>query len=450
MNVSLINNDTASGIVKMEIDKGDYAEQVEKKLRQHRQKANIPGFRTGMVPLGLIKKMYGKHVLAEEINKLVSDNLIKFIRENELQIIGDPLPNETEQKEIDFDVQEDFEFYFDLALAPVIEFKLNKRDRLTRYKLLIDEEMINKQVEMYCQDFGTSVPADEIEEEDLVKGIATELEEGNPKEGGIVVENAMLLPRFINEKSEQDKFIGAKLNETVIFNPKKAYNDAVAEIVSFLKVNKEVAADITADFQFEIKEITRHKAAELNRELFVKIFGENAVETEEEFRSLIKSSIDDAFQPQCEYKFMNDVRKLLMKKAGSVQFADSILKRWLLASNEQTTPEQVEEDYPKVIEDLIYRLTKSRIIKDNELKVTDPEVEELAKKTVRTQFAQYGMLAVPDDMLNNYTKDMLKKEENFHGLVDRIMDEKVAKWVGEQVKMEIKEVTQKEFEKLVR
>ena len=449
MNVSLTNNDAVSGIVKLEIEKSDYAEQVEKKLRQYRQKANIPGFRTGMVPLGLIKKMYGKHALAEEINKLVSDNLFKFIRENDLQILGEPLPNETEQQELDFDVQEDFAFYFDLALAPVIEFKLNKRDRLTRYEILIDEEMINKQVEMYCQDFGTSVSADEIEEEDLVKGLVTELEEGNPKEGGIVVENAMLLPKYIKEKSEQDKFIGAKLNETVIFNPKKAYNDAVAEIASFLSVSKDVAADITADFQFEIKEITRQKAAELNKELFVKIFGENAVETEEEFRSLIKSLLSDTFRPQCEYKFMNDVHKLLMKKAGSVQFADSILKRWLLASNEKTTPEQVEEDYPKVIEDLIYHLTKSRIIKDNELKVTDPEVEELAKKTVRTQFAHYGMLSVPDDMLNNYTQDMLKKEENFRGLVDRIMEEKVAKWVGEQVKVETKEVTQKEFEKLI-
>ena len=447
MNISLINNDAVSGVVKLEIEKKDYAELVDKKLRQYRQKANVPGFRTGMVPLGLIKKMYGKPVMAEEINKLVSEGVYKFIQENELQILGEPLPNQTEQQEIDFDVQEDFDFYFDLAFAPVIQFKLNKRDRLNRYAIIVDEEMIHKQIESYRQHLGSYDQMEEVAEEDLVKGIATELEDGKPKEGGIVVEEAILMPKFIKEKQEQDKFVGAKLNTTVVFNPHKAFDGVAAEMASFLKVNKDVTESITADFQFEIKEITRYKAAELNREFFEKVFEGSSIETEEEFKEKIKASLTDQLQPQCEYKFMQDVHKLLIKKAGDVKFADDVLKRWLLVSNKKTTPEQVEEDYPKVMEDLIYHLTKSRIIKENELKVEDADVEELAKNAVRAQFAQYGMLSVPDNLLEKYTNEMLQKEESLQGLVDRALDDKLAKWVSEQVKVETKAVTLEEFEK---
>ena len=448
MNVSLINNDAVSGIVKLEIEKKDYEEQVEKNLRQYRRKVNIPGFRSGMVPLGLIKKMYGKHVLIEEVNTLVSDHLFKFIQDNELPILGNPLANETEQQPIDFDVQEDFEFYFDVALAPVIELKLNKRDRLTQYVITVNDEMIDQQITAYRKDFGSYDQGEVIEEDDMVKGIVTELEEGKPKEGGIVVDDALLMPKYIKGKREQNKFLGAKLNTTVKFNPQKAYKGVTVEIASFLKVDKEVAPTITSDFQFEIKEITRYKEAGLNKELFDKVLGENAVETEEEFREKVKCILIEQFQPQTDYKLMIDVRKLLHKKAGPVKFADSILKRWLLSSNKETTPEQVEEDYPKVVEDLIYHLSKARIIKDNELKVEDSEMEEVAKKTVKAQFAQYGMLTVPDHLLAQYAGDLLKKDDSLRGIIDRVMDEKITQWVVEQVKIETKEVTREEFDKL--
>ena len=448
MNISFVNNNTVSGIVKMEIEKKDYEEQVEKILRQYRRKANMPGFRTGMVPIGLIKKMYGKHVLADEVNKLVSEHLMNFIKENDIQILGNPLPNEAEQQLIDFDVQEDFEFYFDLAIAPVIVLKLNKRDRLTRYIVTVNDEMINQQLEAYCKNFGSYDQVEAVEEDDMVKGVVTELEDGNPKEGGIVVEDALLMPKYIKGKREQTKFLGAKLNSTVRFNPKKAYKNVEAEIAAFLKVDKEVAREITADFQFEIKEITRYKTAELNKELFDKVLGENVVETEEAFREKVKDILAEQYKPQCEYKFMIDVRKLLIKKAGDVKLADDILKRWLLASNNETTPEKVEEDYPKIVEDIIYQLTKEHIIKDYELKIEDSEIEEVAKNTVKAQFAQYGMLSVPDDLLAKYTDNMLKNEESLRGIITRATDEKLATWVNEQVKVETKEVTQEEFEKL--
>jgi len=449
MNVSLKNNDAVSGILTLQVEKKDYEAQVEKSLRQYRQKANIPGFRKGMVPMGMIKKMYGKYVLAEEVNKVVSENLFKYIRENNINVLGEPLPNETEQKPIDFDTQEDFEFYFDLAIAPEINVKLTKRDKLTQYEIEIDDEMLNKQIESYRKNFGSYDSVEEdVQENDLVKGIVSELENGEPKEGGILIEDAVLMPMYIKGKKEQAKFLGSKLNDVIIFNPNKAYKGSAAEIASFLKVDKELAPEIKSDFRFEIKEITRHKEAELNQELFDKIFGEGTVKTEEEFNEKVKASLLDQFQPQSDYKFMLDARDLLVKKAGDVQFADDILKRWLLTANEKTTADKVEEDYPKVIEDLKYHLAKERIVKDNELKVENADVERLAKEVAKAQFAQYGMLSVPDDVLTNYANDMLKKQETMQNIVDRAVEEKLSVWLKEQVKVETKSISFEEFQKM--
>ena len=222
MNVSLKNNDAVSGIVKLEIVKADYADQVDKSLRSLRQKANVPGFRKGMVPMGMVKKMYGKHVLVEEINKLVSENLFKYIRENDLHILGEPMPNETEQKPLDFDKEEDFEFCFDVALAPEINIELSKNDKLPFYQVAIDEEMLNNQVNAYRSNFGSYDKVDEVEEKDMVKGTVAELENGAPKEGGIVVEDAVLMPMYIKDEEEKAKFIGAKVNAVVVFNPNNA------------------------------------------------------------------------------------------------------------------------------------------------------------------------------------------------------------------------------------
>jgi trigger factor len=314
---------------------------------------------------------------------------------------------------------------------------------------MVDDEMVNQQIEAYRKNVGSYDQVEAIEEEDLVKGTVTELEAGKPKEGGIVVEDALLMPKYIKGKREQNKFIGAKLNSTVTFNPKKAYKGVDAEIASFLKVDKETAQDITADFQFEVKEITRHKEAELNKEFFDKIFGENEVETEEAFKEKVKFLLTEQYEPQSEYKFMLDIHKLLIKKAGDVKFADAILKRWFLASNNEMTPEKLEEDYPNIVENIIYQLAKEYIWKEYQLKVEDTELEELAKKTVRAQFAQYGMLSVPDNLIVKYVEDMLKKEETLRGLMDRAMDEKLAKWMNDQVKVETKEVTHEEFAKLL-
>lgn len=448
MNVSLKNIDAVSGIVKLEIVKADYAEQVEKSLRNFRQKANVPGFRKGMVPMGMVKKMYGKHVLVEEVNKLVSDKLYNYIRESKLNILGEPMPNESEQQPINFDTQEDFEFCFDIAIAPEINIELSKNDKLPYYQVDIDEEMMSQQIDAYTSNFGTYDKVDEVEEKDMVKGTVAELENGSPKEGGIVVEDAVLMPTYMKDEAEKAKFVGAKVNSVIVFNPNKAYEGAEAEISSFLKVDKEAVAGITGDFSFEITEITRHKNAELNQELFDKVFGEGVVNSEEEFKNKIKEALTDQFTPQSDYKFLLDAREVLVQKAGELKFADDMLKRWLVATNENTTAEKVEEDFPKIIEDLKYQLIKENLVKTNNLKVEDADIENFAKRVAQAQFAQYGMLSVPEEVLANYAKDMLKNKQTLQNIIDRAVEEKLAAWLKGQVELDVKEVSVDEFNKL--
>lgn len=448
MNISLKNNDTTSGIIKIEIGQSDYAEQVEKSLKNIRKKANIPGFRKGMVPMGMIKKMYGKQALAEEINKLVSEKLYHYIQENKLNILGEPLPNQTEQKAIDFNTQAEFEFCFDVALAPEIKIELSKKDKLPYYKVKIDDEMVSKQLDAYRANFGSYDKVDEVEEKDLVKGVIAELENGAVKEGGIVVEDAILMPSYIKNEEERKKFLGAKNNTVVIFNPNKAYDGAEAEIASLLKIDKSKVAETTSDFRFEIKEITRHKDAEMNQELFDKVFGEGIVTSEEEFKNKIVEALTEQYVPQSDFKFLEDAREMLVGKVGELKFADSILKRWLLVANEKNTPEKVEEDYPQIIKDLTYHLIKESIVKDNEIKVEDADVETFAKRVAKSQFAQYGMLSVPEDVLDNYAKDMLKNKQTLQNIIERAVEEKIAAWLKEQVELEEKEVSTEEFNKL--
>ena len=448
MNVSLKNIDATKGIVKIEIVKEDYAEKVDKSLRNFRQKANVPGFRKGMVPMGMVKKMYGKHVLVEEINKLVSENLYNYIRESKLNILGEPMPNETEQQPIDFDTQETFEFCFDVAFAPEIKIELSKNDKVPYYQVLIDDEMISKQVEAYQANFGSYEEADKVEEKDLVKGTVAELENGQPKEGGIVVEDAVLMPMYIKDEAEKAKFMGAEKNAVIVFNPNKAYEGAETEIASFLKVEKEAVAEITGDFSFEIKEVTRHKDAELNQELYDRVFGEGVVTSEEEFKNKIREALAEQFTPQSDFKFLTDIRDLLVERAGELHFADDLLKRWLLAANENNTPEQIDADYPQVVKDLTYHLIKEALVKENGIKVEDADIEAFAKRVAKAKFAQYGMLSVPEDVLVNYAKDMLKNKQTLQNIIDRSVEEKLAEWLKGQVELETKEVTPDDFGKL--
>ncbi len=447
MNISKKDIDQNNAVITISVTKEDYAEKVEKSLRDYRKKANMPGFRPGNVPIGLIKKMYGKAVKAEEINNVVSDSLVNYIEENKLQILGQPLPSEEEQTEWDFDTQEEFDFHFDIGLAPEFDVELTGKDKVPYYEITVSDEMIDNQVKSYTSRFGKYEQVDTVEEKDMVKGLLVELENGAVKEGGIRVEDAVLTPAYMKDEEQKALFVGKTKGEKVSFNPLKAFENET-EISTLLKIAKEEVKNTTSDFEIEISGITRYTDSDVNQELYDKIFGEGTVKSDEEFRTKITESIQESLKADSEYKFNIDARDMFVNKFKDLTFPEAFLKRWLLVNNKEMTQEKVEEDYPKMIEDLIWHLTKDKIATANEIKIEFPDIEEYAKKVAKAQFAQYGMVGMGDDIIENYAKDLLKQEETMRNFIDRAAEEKVLEFVREKVKLDKKSISIEDFNKL--
>lgn len=447
MNIVRKDLDQNNAVITLRIEKADYAEKVDKTLRDYRKKANIPGFRPGMVPVGLVKKMYGKAILAEEINKLVSDNLYNYIRENSVNILGEPLPNETEQQPIDFDTQEDFEFVFDLGIAPEFEVELSKKDKVKYYNIAVSEEMIENQIKSYTSRYGKYVQEEVVEEKDMLKGELLEMANGKVNESGIKVQDATLTAAYMKDDAQKALFIGAKKGDVVVFNPGKAFENE-SEISSLLKISKDAAKTIESDFQLKIESITRYHESEVNQELFDKVYGDGAVSSEEEFKAKIKENIQENLISDSEYKFGIDAQAMLVAKFDSLPFPDAFLKRWVLATNENLSAEKLEEDYPKMIADLKWQLIKDKLAKANEVKVEASDVEDFAKKMAKSQFAQYGMIGLDEEIITNYAKDIMKKEETLKNIIDKVAENKVIDAVKNLVKLENKEVSIDDFNKM--
>jgi len=447
MNIVRKDLDQNNAIVTLRIEKADYAEKVDKNLRDFRKKANIPGFRSGMIPMGLVRKMYGKAVMAEEINKLVSENLYSYIRENNMNILGEPLPNETEQKPFDFDTQDDFEFVFDLGIAPEIEVELTKKDKVNYYNITVSDEMIENQVKSYTGRYGKYIQEEVVEEKDMLKGELLEMANGKVNESGIKVQDATLTPAYMKNDTQKALFFGAKKGDVITFNPSKAF-DNETEISSLLKISKDQAKKVDSDFLLKIESITRYHESEINQGLFDKVYGDGVVKSEEEFRAKIKENIQDNLVSDSEFKFSVDAKEMLVAKFSDLSFPDTFLKRWLLSSNQKIKADTLEEDYPKMIADLKWHLIKEKLTKANEIKVETADVEEYAKKLTKVQFAQYGMIGMDDEIVANYAKDMMKKEETLKSLIDKVAEEKVFAVVKETVKLDNKEVSIEEFNKM--
>lgn len=447
MNVSQENTSKVSALIKVDIVKADYEEKVEKALRTYRQKANIPGFRKGMAPMGMIKKMVGKSILLEEINKLVSESLYNYIKDNKMNILGEPLPSES-QAEIDFDKQEDFAFLFDVALAPEIELNLSDKDKIDYYRIDIDDDMIAKQKEALCNRFGIQQPVEEAGEKDIVKGKFVELDENNaPKEGGISVES-LLTPAYLKDEAEKNKFVGKKVGDKVVFNPSVACGGNDTEIAAMLHIGKDKSADVKSNFEVEITSILGFKPAEVGQELYDNAFGKDTVKSEEEFTAKIREMLATQLQPESDYKFALDARTALEAKVGEIELPDSLLKRWLVVTGENRTAESIEEEYPKMVPDLKWQLIKEEIVRKYEIKVDDADMLEMAKKATRAQFAQYGMANVPDDLLEKYASDMLKDKKIVSNIAERATEEKIIETIKAHVSLNEKTVSVEDFYKM--
>lgn len=449
MNVSLQNIDKVSALLTVKLEKADYQEKVDKSLKTFRQKANVPGFRPGMVPMGLVNKMYGKSVKAEEINKILSDTVYGYIKDNQVNILGEPLPNEEKQPEIDFDTMDEFEFLFDIALAPEFKAELSDKDAVDYFSIDVTDEMVDQQVKSYTQRAGKYDKVDEYQDKDMLKGLLAELdEEGNTKEDGVQVEGAVLMPSYMKNDDQKAIFNGSKVNDVLVFNPNTAYEGTEAEIASLLKIEKDAVASHTGNFSFQIEEITRFAEAELSQEIFDQVYGEGVVKTAEEFRAKVKESVAEQFVADSDYKFLIDVRTLLVNKIGKLEFPDALLKRIMLLNHQDKGAAFVDENYDKSVEELTWHLVKEQLVKDNEIKVEQEDIVNIAKEATKAQSAQYGMLNVPEDILENYAQEMLKKKESIEGLVNRAVEAKLSSALKTKVTLNNKTVSMEEFNKM--
>ncbi len=451
MKWTLNKTNEVNGTIVIELEKEDYQEKVEKSLNQYRQRANIPGFRQGKVPKSVIRKMYGKAVLVDEINKIVSDELGNFIRENKLKILGEPMADDSEDKQVDLEKEDEkMSFYFDVALTPEFELTLDKQTELTWYNVKLEDDLLEKQMEGYRQNYGTYASIEEeAKDTDLIKGTLTEMDGEQVKEGGQVIENAILMPSYVKDESVKNRFIGAKVGDSIVFNPMTAYDNNKAEVASLLQTTKENVGDSTPDYRFEIREVTRYKEAEMNQELFDKVLGEGVATTEEEFREKVAAELTRQFRPSVDHLFIHQAKDLIVEKMKDVAFPDEFLKRWLLETSSQRTPDQLEEDFPRILEDLKFHIAKQKIMEENELQVEYEDIEALATEVARAQFAQYGMTNLPVDVLQNYTKSLLEKEETLQNLVEQATDNKVIEWLKANVTVVEREIYSKEFNDLM-
>lgn len=447
MNITKESIDDLNAVLKIRIEKPDYEEKVENVLKDYRKKANIKGFRPGMVPMGLIKKMYGRAVQIDEINKIVTENIQKYLYDEKVEILGDPLPKENDQEKIDFETQEDFTFSFELGIAPVIELKLNKKNKVTQHEIIIDDKMKNDYIENYTRRFGELQKAEKTEEKDMLKGKIEAIDNnGNVIPEGPSVEEASIGIDIIKDKKIKKQFIGRSQNDTIDFDLKKAFpNDT--EIAGILNKKKEDVAEIDGTFRYTINEINRFHPAELGIELYNRIYGEGVINSEDEFMSKITDEISLNLKRESDYKLMMDIKTLAIEKT-EFDLPEEFLKRWLLKVNEKTTEEQIEKEFDGFRKDLKWQLIRNKIARDNDVKISEEELLKEAENLTRYQFQQYGLFYASDEQINSYAKETLKREEEAKRIADKILEEKVILIMKELVKLEEKSVKVEEFNKL--
>ena len=448
MKISFENPDKVNGLLTITVEEADYQASVEKTLKDYRKKANYPGFRPGMVPMGLIKKQYGASAKMDAINKLIGEQIYKYMQDNKIQMLGEPLPSEKQEAQ-DLEKPAPYTFAFDIAVAPEFKIELNGHNKIDHYTIIVDDALIDRQVEMFTSRNGTYEKAESYEDNDMLKGDLRELDEkGNTKEDGITVEAASILPNYIKDEAQKALFNGAKLGDIITLNVSKAF-ESEAEIASLLKVERDRVKDIKSDFSYQITDIQRYKKHPVDQELFDSLFGKDTVKSEKEFREKIAEGLKEQLAVDADYKFILDARAYCEKKVGKLEFPDALLKRIMLNNNKDKGEEFVEKNYEQSIKELTWHLIKEQLVADNQIKVNDEDVLNAAKETARVQFAQYGMNNVPDEYVENYAKEILKKRENVDGLVDRAVDIKLTDALKKVVKLNEKEISLDDFNKMM-
>jgi trigger factor len=447
MNITKNVVDDVNLILTIDIEKADYAEEVEKALKEYRQNYSMRGFRKGMTPISLLRKMFGPRVTSDAVNRVLQNALAQYITDNNLHVLGEPLIDENWQP-VDFATTENFSVPFKVAVAPEFNVTLNQDVKVPFYQITVEDKLVDNQIEGYRRQFGQQVDAEEVEADDVVKGDVAELDlEGNIVEGGIVAEGTTVYPRYFSNDDEKAKFVGAKKFASVDFNPAAASNNDPAEMASMLQIDKEQAAGLTANFRFTINEIKRHQSAELNEDLFKKVFGEEC-KTEEDFKNKIREAIAGQLAENSEARFTVDAVKVLKEQVGDLKFPEEHLKQWLTVTGKVKDASKLDEDMPKMLDDLKWQLIAEKIFEDNKLTVTDEDVKAVIAKIFRGRMMQYGMMSIPEEYIDSFVTNVMNDKKEIGQYREYAKDQKVFDKIRESVSLETKEVTLEELSKM--
>ena len=448
MNISLENPEKVSGVLTLVVEEADFAGDVEKQLKDYRKKANVPGFRPGQAPMGMIKRQVGAQVKVDVINRLVGEKLYDYVRENKINMLGEPMPHLGEEP-VDLDAAAPYTLKFDIAIAPEFKVKLSNKDSIVYYDITTDDAIVDKEIDAFASRSGSYQKVDEYQDNDMIKGDIRELnEDGSAKDGGITVSQASMLPSYIKVDDQKALFQGCKVGDVIVFNPKKAYPESNIEISSLLKVSKEEAEKITADFSFQVTEISRYQKHAIDQDLFDQVYGEGKVKDEADFRAKVTEGIKEQMVQNADFRFLQDVRKYVEEKIGEVKYADDLMKRIMLANNKDKGMEYVEKNYEASIKELTWSLAKNQIVEAQKIKVDDADVKAVAIDVTRMQFAQYGMTSVPEEYLEQYAEGMLKNRDQVDNLVNAAVDRKLMTALKDVVKLNKKTISFDEFRKL--
>ena len=443
MNIVKENIDDLNALLKVEIKKADYEEKVEKVLRDYRKKANIKGFRPGNVPMGLVKKMYGKAVQVDEVNKLISESVHNYLQDEKIEILGDPLPIFDPENPVDFDTQEDFTFSFELGLTPQFEINISPKNKVDQYVITIDGKMKNDHIENYTRRFGKFVDCEVSGDKDMLNG---NIEETVPSNKELKAENARFSIDLVKDEEIKKTFIGKKAGDEIVFDIRKAFpNDY--EIAGILNKKKEEVDGVNGDFKFTITKINRFEPAEVNQDLFNKVYGDGVINSEDEFMKKVEEEITGSLKRESDYKLMLDLKKLALDKS-EFNLPVEFLKKWLLKVNEKATSEQIEKEFDSFRSDLKWQLIRNKIARDNEIKITEEDLEKEAAIITRYQFQQYGLFYATDEQIGNYAKEMLKREDDAKRIAEKIIEDRAVEKLKEMVKLEEKPISADEFNKL--
>ncbi|MBE6309463.1 MAG: trigger factor [Bacteroidales bacterium] len=446
MNVTLEKIDNVNGVITLSIEEKDYQNKVKTELKQIGIKHPLPGFRPGHVPASLLQKKYGKEVLVEVVNREIYDNLVNYIQENKLNLLGEPIISNAE--EVNFDTMKDFSFKFEVGFAPEIKLVIDKSVKAPYYTIEVDQKMIDQQNETFCKRFGKQVKGEQVDATALVKGSMVELDEnGAIKDGGINVESTIVAPQYFKSEEEKAKFAEKKVGEEVVFNPWNTCEGNLGEMSSMLNIDRE-QADVKSDFKLTITEILVNQAAELNQELFDAVFGKDAVSSEEEYFAKLKEMIAAQLVNDSNYRFSIDAENVLKAQVGALELPTEFLKKWLVRQDNKYTAENIEEEFPKMVPQLEWQLIKEEAARLLEVKVNEDDLLSDAKRIAYQQFAQYGMANVPEEMLEKYAKEMLENKEYRSQIVQQSVDNKLFAEIKNAVTLEEKSVSVEAFNEL--